>query len=231
MRSHMPADVLLVSVLPRLSRTGASALVALNANSLELIRVRCFPAREYLSRSGSMPMEHCRGIAQWDNALWVSMFNAVRRYEVADPETLKLRPGDVFSHPRAVDLHGICVDEDRLLVASTGADTIIEWRRASSEPNATPLSGTNSRDHDSRRDFLPSQAAMTGATCSQADCTSTTSAPVIESRSWSAPCARSSSSVATGCECSMQIQRLSFMTDEHSTTAGLSLPTLRADVS
>jgi hypothetical protein len=142
----MPADVLLVSVLPRLSRTGASALVALDANSLELIRVRCFPAREYLSRSGSMPMEHCRGIAQWDNALWVSMFNAVRRYEVADPETLKLRPGDVFSHPRAVDLHGICVDDDRLLVASTGADTIIEWGRASSEPTLHPLSGTDSRD-------------------------------------------------------------------------------------
>lgn len=128
--SSAPLDALIVSAVPRLEATGASALVAIDPSSLDLLAVRSFPMSEYLQGVGtprSALIEHSRGLSRWGTRLCVAMFNGVRHYEVADARSLSLVPCEILSHPRAVDLHGVCVHGDELFAASTGADAVIRW--------------------------------------------------------------------------------------------------------
>jgi hypothetical protein len=142
-------DALLISVLPRLRPTGASALVALDPVSLELLAVRRFPPSEYLADPGSpkaTPVEHCRGMAVWRGGLLVAMFNSVRNYRILDARKLVLAPGARFNHPGAVDLHGISVDGETLLAASTGADAVIAWPLGGGETHKIEISPQDTGD-------------------------------------------------------------------------------------
>jgi hypothetical protein len=142
-------DALIVSVVPRLEATGASALVAIDPSSLELLAVRSFPASEYLKGVGtprSVLIEHSRGLSRWGGRLCVAMFNGVRHYEVADARSLSLVPGEILSHPRAVDLHGVCVHGDELFAASTGADAVICWSLRDGTSRLLALCAAGERD-------------------------------------------------------------------------------------
>jgi hypothetical protein len=101
---------------------------------------------EYRGSHRVSPIEHCRGIVQWNGGLYVGMFNSVRRYAVTNPHTLELQPEEMLSHPRAVDLHGIHAGGDRLLAASTGTDAVLEWSSRAASPFVYSLSPSDERD-------------------------------------------------------------------------------------
>lgn len=105
-------------------------MVALDPYNLEPISVRMFPADEYLSDPALQTpggIRHCRGIAQSGPRLYAALFNGVREYAVDDARSLSLRPGRLFTDPRAVDLHGICIENGNLYAASTGSNSVIGW--------------------------------------------------------------------------------------------------------
>jgi hypothetical protein len=149
MKASRPiVEALLITVLPRLESTGASSLVAIDPETLSVLAVRQFPAKEYLFHSSLLPtdpIEHCRGIAQSGNSLYVAMFNAVRRYDVLDPRRLSLVPGELLTHEQAADLHGICFSGEKVIAASTGADTLLSWAVNGGEVT-TPLARLSLQD-------------------------------------------------------------------------------------
>lgn len=143
-----PSDSpLLVSVLPRGERIGASALVTLDRHTLEPLATREFPAEEYLRdpRSGALgTIHHCRGIAQSGGRLLATLFNGVREYAVEDAERLSLRSVRLLTHPHAVDLHGIDVRDGVVSAASTGSESVIAWELSSGAAIETAV-GTPAR--------------------------------------------------------------------------------------
>jgi hypothetical protein len=123
-------SALVVSVFPRMSAHGASALVSLDPMTFEPLAIRRFERAEYLchpERSAARLIQHCRGIASYKNALMVSMFNAVRIYDVLDARRLLLAPRAQLSHPAAVDLHGLNIGPGHIAASSTGTDSIVSW--------------------------------------------------------------------------------------------------------
>lgn len=142
-------DVVLVSMLPRGEPFGASALVALDRETQKPLAVREFQETEYLEDpelGAPGQIRHGRGIVQLGDKLFVALFNCVREYAVEDVRELSLRPGRVFTDPRAVDLHGICVYGKTLSAASTGTDSVISWDIESGEATVTPLLATKEGD-------------------------------------------------------------------------------------
>jgi hypothetical protein len=136
------SPTILVSLLPRGEPFGASALVALDRESQEPLAVHEFGADEYLEDpelGEPGQIRHCRGVAQAGDRLFVALFNCVREYRVKDIRQLLLEPGRLFTHPRAVDLHGICIQGGTLSAASTGSDSVISWDLDSGEIAVTAL--------------------------------------------------------------------------------------------
>jgi hypothetical protein len=160
MAGHCPS-VIVVSVLPRGEPYGGSSLVALDRETLDPLEVREFPADEYLEDpelGAPGRIRHARGLATVGDKLYVALFNVVREYTVEDSRTLALRPGRLFTHPRACDLHGICVHEDTLVAASTGTDSVISWDLASATATVTQL-GTPGEEDVRFPDRLAREAA------------------------------------------------------------------------
>ncbi|HET6448015.1 MAG TPA: hypothetical protein VFG31_02810 [Conexibacter sp.] len=158
--SAASSTTLVVSLLPRGEAYGASALVALDATTLAPLAYRELPAAEYLADpvdGCAPPVEHCRGIAQSGRTLYAALFNGVREYAVDDIRTLTLRPGRMLTDRRAVDLHGMDVRGDRLVAASTGSDTVIEWQRRSGTVSALTPTTASKADDDLRFPHLDAQ--------------------------------------------------------------------------
>lgn len=124
------SGVLIISTLPRGAPSGASALVAVDRQELKPIAVREIREEEYLEDpvlGAPGRIRHCRGVAQSGDRLYVALFNCIREYTVESARELVLRPGRVFTHPRAADLHGICIHGRMLSAASTGSNCVITW--------------------------------------------------------------------------------------------------------
>jgi hypothetical protein len=141
--------VILITTLPRGEPAGASHLIALDRETLQLLEVREFPAKEYLEDAAVRApgrIRHARGIAIKDGKLYVALFNIVREYEIVDLRRLELLPGRYFTSPLACDLHGICVRGDTLAAASTGTDSLICWDLRSEEAVVTPIGDVVSAD-------------------------------------------------------------------------------------
>lgn len=122
--------VLVVSVFPRGEPFGEPALVALDPDSFDVLAYREFPPSEFLEnpasgRPGSI--RHARGLARRGSRLFVSLFNAVGEYWVADPAGLDLSLKRRLTAPEAADLHGISSYDGSLAAASTGGDCVLIW--------------------------------------------------------------------------------------------------------
>ena len=140
--------MIVVSVLPRMSPVGSSALIGLDARTLQPVAVRRFKPTEYLqSADRAAPIEHCRGLAAWGTGgLAVGMFNSVQLYDIVDASCLTLRPSRRLDHPLAVDIHGISSRGNYLHAASTGGETVITWSTTDARTWARPLSEDYSGD-------------------------------------------------------------------------------------
>jgi hypothetical protein len=171
------SSVLLTSVLPRGEPTGASALVAIDQETLDPIAVREFPPEEYLEDpelGAPGAIRHARGIVCDGDRLYATLFNGVREYTVEDARELCLRPGRFFTHPRACDLHGICVRGNVLAAASTGSDSVIIWELDSGAAKVLSLGSDSDLDvrfpdrlareagHSDWRDVLDVQRHVNG---------------------------------------------------------------------
>lgn len=134
---------LVVSVLPRGTRSGAAGLIALDLATLHVQAVRLFGVGEYLADPVPTPhplIEHCRGVVQRNGILFTALFNAVGAYVVRDASSLTIDPVTRLTAPAAVDLHGLEVRDDVVVAASTGADAVIRWQLGQSVPQVIALS-------------------------------------------------------------------------------------------
>jgi hypothetical protein len=155
-----PGETFIISLLPRGRAGGRSALVALDAATLDMLAVRTFPPEEYLDDIDAAPVEHARGLAQHEGRLLVALFNCVRSYEIDDLRCLDMRPGALFTSPAAVDIHGLDVHGGMLFAGSTGADAVITWNLVTGETATDVFSGTVTADLR----FPHREAFVTGAT-------------------------------------------------------------------
>lgn len=142
------SSTLVVSVLPRGSSVGGSALVALDARSLQPLSVRPIAPAEYLEvpDDESFAVEHCRGLAVCGRDLRVALFNSVRSYRIDDPRKLELTPGLRLTHRQAADIHGIAIAGGRLYAASTATDSVVSWPLGSGRTRVVELGDPEVRD-------------------------------------------------------------------------------------
>jgi len=144
-RGAAAPGTLIISTLPRLSRSGGSALVAIDPEALQLVAMRRFPESEYLASGPShgRTIEHCRGLARSGETIFVGMFNSVRAYAVRDARQLELTPAEVYTAAACVDVHGIAITHDRLFASSTGADAVIWWSLVTGDSGSIDFSRRN----------------------------------------------------------------------------------------
>jgi hypothetical protein len=112
------------------------------------VSARLIDPAEYLSAPDdqSFAVEHCRGLALRGSDLYVALFNSVREYRVDDARALALKPGRVFTHRKAADIHGITVAGGTLYAASTATDSVVAWSLKSGRSRVIDLGNPEPRD-------------------------------------------------------------------------------------
>lgn len=159
------AGALIVSVFPRGQPGGGSALVAIDADSLELLAYREVPAGELLAdeRTGRpSALRHCRGLAVHGDRLFAAVFNAVAEYRVIDPRSLDLELVRRWTSPAAMDLHGLTIVDGQLFAVSTGGRCLLSWDLVDGRSTALVLDGGAPCDRDLR---FPDRRVPHGAAC------------------------------------------------------------------
>lgn len=104
-----------------------AVLLEIDWEKQEVKRSIKIPSANFTSKSGYM-RSHIQGITLIENKIYISLWNYI---VIIDYNTFEVI--DSFSHPLMSDLHGIEATENKLLICSTGIDTLLCFDRSNHE--------------------------------------------------------------------------------------------------